>query len=240
MQAFILAGGLGTRLHPIMNGRPKAMASPGGRPFLEHQLEWLRDQGVGEVVLCLGHLHEEIRNHFGDGRAWGVQVAYSVEPSPQGTGGALKRAQPLVSGPFLTLNGDSYLALDLAALGATHRANRQADPCAMGLLALTRVDDVRSYGSVSLDTHGRIDRFIEKSDRAAVPGWINAGVYVFEPALLDLIPSGMPVSLERETFPSLLAQGHHLYGCPTEGRFIDIGTPDGYRQFECYLMEARQ
>jgi NDP-sugar pyrophosphorylase family protein len=235
MQALILAGGLGTRLRPLAGNGPKAMARPGGRPFLEHQLALLVESGVRDAVLCLGYLHQEIQDHFGDGAAWGLRLTYSVEPSPLGTAGALKWAEPLVGGPFLVLNGDTYVHVDLGALMACQQARRSEDRRALGTLAVARVEDPRSYGTVRLDGAGRILAFAEKA--AAPPGaaWISAGVYAFEREVLAHIPAGRPVSLERETFGRLLAAGCRLQAVPVAGAVVDIGTPEGYQRFEAYL-----
>ena len=116
MKALILAGGLGTRLRSVVADQPKPMAPTAGKPFLQYLVEWLRDQGFDDLVLCVGHRADQVRAHFGDGRRWGVQVAYAVERTPLGTAGALKNAGEHVTGTTLVLNGDSYLEVDLRAM----------------------------------------------------------------------------------------------------------------------------
>jgi NDP-sugar pyrophosphorylase family protein len=239
--ALILAGGAGTRLRPVVSDRPKPMATVGGRPFLELQIEWLRRQGVRRVVLCTGHLHQHVEDHFGDGRAFGVSIAYSLERSPLGTGGALKLAEPLTGGgSFLALNGDSFLDVDLAGLVRAHAGRLAAGERCAGTLVLTAVPDAREFGSVELDAGGRVVRFDEKAQARPGPGRVSAGVYCLETALLDLVPPGRNVSLERETFPLALARGLALFGRPAEGFFVDIGTPHGYGQMCRHLEQKEQ
>jgi NDP-sugar pyrophosphorylase family protein len=235
VKALILAGGLGTRLRKDVPDRPKPMAPAAGRPFLEYLVELLRDQGFDDLVLCLGHQADHVRTHFGDGRRWGVQIDYAIEASPLGTAGALKNAGEHVAGTTLVLNGDSYLEIDLRAMVAGHGARQAADGRALGTLAVVRVEDTAAGGAMEMNGAGRIAGFWEKAE--AGPGWINGGIYVLEPEVWEAIPEGRPVSIERETFPHLLAQGCHLYAYPVDGFFVDIGTPQGYRRFRQYVEE---
>jgi NDP-sugar pyrophosphorylase family protein len=239
--ALILAGGAGTRLRSVVSDRPKPMAAVAGRPFLALQIEWLRLQGVRRIVLCTGYLHEHVERYFGDGRAFGVEIAYSVEPSPLGTAGALERAGRSIASAttFLALNGDSFLDVDLAGLVAAHAARREASPYGAGTLVLSAVADVREFGRIELDDQGRIVRFDEKTQAAPGPGWINAGIYCLETHLMDLVPPGRNVSLERETFPLALARGLALFGHPAAGFFVDIGTPQGYGRM-CRHLEHKE
>ena len=243
--ALILAGGAGTRLRPVVSDRPKPMARVAGRPFLELQIGWLARQGVRNVVLCTGYLHEHVLAHFGDGRALGVHIEYSVEGSPLGTGGALKLAESLAGrGPFLALNGDSFLDADLAGLVCAHAAHRATLASCVGTLVLCTVPDAREFGSVQIDARRRVVRFDEKSEAQAGPALVNAGVYCLEPALLELVAPGRNVSLERETFPLALSKHLALFGQPVEGGFVDIGTPRGYermcRQLEQQLEQRKE
>jgi len=235
LKTLILAGGLGTRLREDVPDRPKPMAPAAGKPFLEYLVEWLRDQGFDDLVLCVGHRADHVRGHFGDGRRWGVQIAYAIETSPLGTAGALKNAGEHVADTALVLNGDSYLEVDLQAVVAAHRARRAADGRAVATLAAARVEHTGAGGALEIDDDGRIVGFREKSEEG--PGWINAGIYVLEPEVWEAIPEGRAVSIERETFPRLLAQGYHLYAYPVGGFFVDIGTPQGYRRFQQYVEE---
>jgi len=233
MKAVILAGGLGTRLRPVVPDRPKSMATAGDRPFLQHLIEQLRDQGFADLVMCVGHLAPHIYDYFSDGGHLGVRIRYAIETELLGTAGALRNAARWLDETFLLLNGDSYLEIDLRALVAAHLQHGVADPSALGTHAVVHAQDASAYGTVDLAADGRLVAFREKA--AAGSGWVNAGVGVLEPAVLDLIPGGRPVSLERETYPLLLSSGYHLYAHQVAGFFVDIGTPQGYRRFQQYL-----
>jgi len=233
MQAVILAGGAGTRLRSIVSDRPKSMACFADRPFLDYQIETLRQHGVSEVILCVGYLHEHVERHFGDGSSRGLRIVYSRERQPLGTGGALRNARTLLRGSFLLLNGDSYLELDVRAFADTHVARRRLDRSVVGTLALTRVDDARAYGGVDMDDDRRIVGYREKS--AAAAPWISAGVYALEPGILDTWPAESVLSLEKELLPDVMQRGGSLIGHPVNGFFVDIGTPEGYARFREYI-----
>jgi D-glycero-alpha-D-manno-heptose 1-phosphate guanylyltransferase len=230
--ALILAGGLGTRLRNTFNGGPKSMAPIGGRPFLDYLLLQLSHAGFRRVVLCLGYGRTQIEDWAKDGRAWGLEIAYSVEMKRLGTGGAIKQAESLLdTDDFLLLNGDSFLVIDLQQLV---RAHLRAAPWAT--LALTRVDDPVRYGTVILGTDSQILAFVEKDsapDTQSRSNMINAGVYVLSRRVLDLIPESATVSLEREVFPRLLAKG--VRGFPTNGYFVDIGVPRDFERAQSEL-----
>ena len=239
MKAFILAGGLGTRLRPIIADRPKPMAQIGSQPFLAYQLDLLRRQDFTEIILCTGYMSQAIEEHFGDGGDFGVQIIYSVEEKPMGTGGAIKNAAHLVSGTFLVLNGDTYIQADLWDLIHFHRDRDAADrACPLATIGLSQVSDPSRSGLVQVDHVGRIVRFIEKGTvRGQAPSEgdcniVSAGAYVFEPGILDFIPSDRNVSLELEVFPHLVEMKAPLYGYMLGGSFVDMGTPEGYRRMQ--------
>lgn len=238
MQALILAGGLGTRLRSVINDKPKPMAAVNDKPFIEYQIEFLKRYGVGHLILCVGYLYEQIQAYFGSGEKWGIRIEYSIEKELLGTAGALKLAQRYVDGAFFVLNGDTYFDADLQALAEFHRRQNAAHG-ALGTLALTEAQDASNYGAVTLDAENKILRFEEKSAQAAVSKLINAGIYVLEPEILQHIPPAQKVSLEKETFPALLNQGHRLFGYETTGYFVDIGTPAGYQGFQDYISGRR-
>jgi len=238
MKAFILAGGLGTRLQSVVLDRPKPMARVKGKPFLEYQIEQLSGQGLKEFVLCVGHLAHQIQGYFGDGHRWGVRIVYAIETELLGTAGAIKNAQNFIEDTLLVLNGDSYLEADFQALVEFHRRQQSADLRTIGTIAIVAVENASAYGALELDVGGRILRFQEKAEEG--PGWINGGVYVLEPDILDFIPAGRAVSIEKETFPLVLERGRYLYAYPVEGFFVDIGTPEGYRRFCQYVKERGQ
>jgi NDP-sugar pyrophosphorylase family protein len=223
VQAIILAGGLGTRLRGTVDGVPKSMAPVAGRPFLEFLLLQLRRSGFAGAVVCAGYRAGQLRAEFGDGSRWGIELAYSVEPEPLGTAGAIRLARPLLRGRrWLLMNGDSFFGISLAELVAADRHAR-----ATATIALASVDDARRYGRVECAPDGVVTRFVEKSD-ADGAGLVNAGIYVLGAAVLAAIPAGRPVSLEREVLPGFV--GHGLHGVPFDAPFIDIGAPDDYRR----------
>ena len=235
MKVFILAGGLGTRIRPLFPDKPKAIIPVRGKPFLEHQLQLLMGHGFRHFVFCLGYMAEQIIHYFGDGAKWGVKIEYSVEESPLGTAGALRFAATFFQETSLILNGDTYLEADYRALIAYHEEQAKYNG-AIGTLALVKVEDTARYGRVVVDKKGRVIEFQEKAPSLHKAGLINAGVYVFEPYILNYIPYGQSVSLEKETFPALLAAGEKLYGFPVKGTFVDIGTPEGYYALERLLQ----
>ncbi|HIC89423.1 MAG TPA: nucleoside-diphosphate-sugar pyrophosphorylase [Anaerolineae bacterium] len=232
MQAFILVGGLGTRLRSVLGDMPKALAPVAGRPFLEYQLRLLRAHSITEVILCTGYRGEEIQATIGNGQSLGLHIVYSQEPEPLGTAGALRHATPLVHGPFLVLNGDTYVEFDLAQLVTFHQARD-----AVVTIGLAHVDDPRRYGRVRTAPDGRVLAFVEK-DAELHPGEsVSAGVYLCQPDLLSFIPARRAVSLEREVFPVLTSR-RKLYATIIADSFIDMGTPEGYRALQHLLAKA--
>lgn len=224
LTAVILAGGFGTRLRSMVADRPKVLAEVGGRPFITYLLDQLAAAGIRHVVLCTGHLGTQVQELL-QGRYHNLDLVHSQEPLPLGTAGALRLALPLFnSDPVLVMNGDSYCEADLMAFWAWHHA-RSAE----ATLLLTAMADTGRYGLVQVDADGRILSFAEKQEKGQ-PGWINAGVYVIHRCLIDTIPSMRPVSLEQEMFPAWIEYG--LYGCRSNGCFVDIGTPDSYAMAE--------
>ena len=221
MNVLILAGGLGTRIRGMFPDEPKSMISFNGKPFLEHQIAFLAGQGFRHFVLCVGYKAEPIEAHFGNGKQFGVEIAYSREVTPLGTGGALRYAAAHIDGAVLVLNGDTYLAMDYGAMAAYHAAHADA----IGSIAVCEVEDTARYGQVVLDDAQRITAFREKAV-ARGRGMVNAGVYIFEPEILDYIPKGEKTSLEQTVFPALLAADERLYGHPIREQFVDIGTPE--------------
>ena len=221
--AAILAGGLGTRLRPVLAQRPKVLASVNGRPYLSYLLDQLEGTGVRTVVVCTGYLGEQVRAAFGNSYR-GINLLYSQESVPLGTAGALRLALPLFkSEVVLVMNGDSYCEADLKAFWMFHRERRS-----QGSLLLAKVDDTRAHGRVRMDGEGVVTAFNEKGI-CREPGWINAGVYLLSRSLLQTIPQTF--SLEKDVFPQWVTAGL-LHGYSSQGRFIDIGTPESYARAE--------
>ncbi len=233
-QLVVLAGGLGTRLRGIITDRPKPMAPINGRPFLEHLLRALRAQGFTRALLCVGYKGEMIAAHFGDGAALGMDIAYAREQGDAllGTAGALRHAAQRLESTFMLVNGDTFVDGDLTALVSGHAAGG-----ATVTMGLVRVPDAGRFGAVALGADGAITRFAEKS--SAAEGLINAGVYVIDKTVLAEFPDRSPLSLERDIFPALAAQGR-LRGAILGGAMIDIGTPESYAAFQLKDMIAAQ
>ncbi|NGO79761.1 NDP-sugar synthase [Streptomyces sp. YC504] len=239
-EAILLVGGKGTRLRPLTVNTPKPMVPAAGVPFLTHQLARARAAGVTHVVLATSYLAEVFEPHFGDGSALGLELEYVTEDEPLGTGGAIRNVAPRLRSapdePVLIFNGDILTGLDIRALVSTHSATG-ADVS----LHLTRVADPRAYGLVPTDDTGRVTAFLEKpqTPEEIVTDQINAGAYVFRRSLIDTIPAGRPVSVERETFPGLLAEGAHLQGMVDSTYWLDLGTPQAFVRGSADLVLGR-
>jgi NDP-sugar pyrophosphorylase family protein len=235
MKAVILAGGEGTRLRPLTLSTPKPVVPIVDRPFLRHQLDMLARAGIHEVVLSLAYRPERVEAVFGDGSSLGFKVRYAVESTPLGTGGAVKNAEALLDGRTVVLNGDVLTDLDLRAVLARHEAE-----AASASIVLTPVPNPAAYGLVETDSQGRVLRFVEKPRPEQVTtDTINAGVYVLETRVLDLVPAGESHSIERAFFPALLARGDRVLGPVHRGYWIDIGTPEKYLQAHRDILDGR-
>lgn len=239
-EAILLVGGRGTRLRPLTVNTPKPMIPAAGVPFLTHQLARARAAGVEHVVLATSYLAEVFEPYFGDGSALGLRLEYVTETDPLGTGGAIRnvahRLDAAPGDPVLVFNGDILTGLDIPALVATHRRTR-ADIS----LHLTKVEDPRAFGLVPTDPDGRVTAFLEKpqTPEEIVTDQINAGAYVFTRSVIDTIAAGRPVSVERETFPDLLAAGAHLQGMVDSTYWLDLGTPQAFVRGSADLVLGR-
>ncbi len=234
MQAIVLVGGEGTRLRPLTLETPKPMVPVMNMPFLERTLRRLKDAGIDDVILPAGYLPEAITSYFGDGSRLGLRLRYVVEETPLGTAGALKNVEQYIDGPFFVLNGDVLTSLDLRAMMRFHR-----EKGGIGTLHLIRVEDPSAFGCVVHDASGRVSAFVEKPARDEAPtNEINAGTYLLDRAVLDAIPSGRPVSIERETFPRLIAEGCALYAFTTADYWIDLGKPEAYLSAHRHVFDG--
>jgi mannose-1-phosphate guanylyltransferase len=239
MKAILLAGGKGTRLRPLTLHTPKPIVPIFDRPFLQYQIDLLRQvPEVDEVVLSLNYQPRRIEEVFGDGGDLGLRIRYVVEPSPLGTGGAIKFAAGQTSGnggPIVVFNGDVFTSVDLPAVIALHRERR-----AKATIVLTPVDNPTAYGLVETDAHGNVQAFLEKPTADQIRcDTINAGIYVIEPETLDRIPAETVYSIERGYFPSLVTNGETFVAYVYRGYWIDIGTPEKYRQAHRDIMDGR-
>ena len=232
--AIVLCGGAGLRLRGITANGPKALAQIAGRPFLELLLRQLRRYNFQRVVLAVGYQQAAIRSHFGE-RAFGLELKYSAESSPLGTGGAVRNAADIVqSRQILVMNGDSYADADLNRLVQQHEETN-ADVS----MVLARADERGDYGSVSVDASGNLIQFDEKqaSSRAR---YINAGIYVFSRPILESIPPGIQVSLETELFSQWIQRGVCMKAFIHPGACVDIGTPARYQAAQQALASAER
>jgi mannose-1-phosphate guanylyltransferase len=235
MQAIVLVGGEGTRLRPLTAETPKPALTLVDRPFLAYMVEWLGAHGVTEAVLACGFRPDVLREALGEGEHEGVRLTYVVEPERRGTAGAIRFAAEALGerleDRFLALNGDVLTDLDLTALLDSHRERG-----ARSSIALYPVEDSAAYGLVSTGPDGAVEAFTEKTGEP-VPGEINAGAYCLERSVLDLIPPGREVSIEREVFPRLVGEG--LHALVLDGYWMDIGTPERYLQASWDILEGR-
>lgn len=219
--AILLVGGFGTRLMPLTKNTPKPMLTVAGIPVTEHQIAMAKAAGITEIVLATSYLSEIFTPYFGDGSKWGIKIKYAVEKEPLGTGGAIRNAAQLLTSneSIVILNGDVLSSHDLAEQIRQHEAH-DADVT----LHLTQVEDARAFGCVPTDDQGRVTAFLEKMENP-ITNQINAGCYVFNPRVLSTIPLDTVVSVERETFPQLVANNAAVYGYVENAYWLDIGTP---------------
>ena len=219
--AILLVGGRGTRLAPLTNNTPKPMLQVAGIPFTEHQINKARAAGITEIVLATSFKAELFEPYFGDGKNFGISIKYAVEEVALGTGGAISNASAMLegSGPVAIFNGDVLSKHDLDGQFKSHQSNG-ADVT----LYLTQVEDARAYGAVELDASDRVIAFNEKMENPPTD-IINAGCYIFNREIIGSIPFGKVISVERETFPQLLANGAKVFGFIDKSYWLDIGTP---------------
>lgn len=227
LKAIIMAGGKGTRLMPISALAPKPMTRLLGKPLLEHLVSLLRENGFTQLCLTLGHKPEIIKNHFGDGSAFGVAICYAVEGEPLGTAGGVRACEDFIDGEdFLVISGDAACDFNLRSLFDSHISTKSDVT-----MALCPHPQPLRYGTVVTDRDGRVISFIEK------PGWsrvvtdlVNTGIYVISPHVMDLVPRGESFDFARDLFPRLLKRGYLMTGIPMEGYWCDIGDAESYRK----------
>lgn len=236
VEAILLVGGLGTRLRPLTEHVPKPMLPVAGVPFVAHQVARAAAAGVSRVVLATSYRAEAFERYVPELSQFGADVDLMLESTPLGTAGAIRNAVERLSSdpdePVVVFNGDVLDGHDLAAQLARHR-EFDADVT----LYLTEVDDPRAFGSVLVGPDGRVSDFLEKSPEP-VTNRVNAGCYVFRRSVLDEIPAGRVVSVERETFPALLEQSRMVLGHVDRAYWTDLGTPELYVQGSADLVRG--
>ncbi|MEP7116787.1 MAG: NDP-sugar synthase [Acidobacteriota bacterium] len=236
MKAILLAGGKGTRLRPLTLHTPKPIVPIFDKPFLSYQIGLLKQvPEIDEVILSLNYQPRRIEEVFGDGSSIGMKLRYVVEPSPLGTGGAIRYAAQGIDDTLVVFNGDVMAAVDVAAVVAQHQARK-----AKATIVLTPVDNPSAFGLVECDADGNVQRFLEKPSPDEITcDTINAGIYVLEPDTFDRIPKDTPYSIERSYFPSLVQRGETFCAYIERGYWIDIGTPEKYRDVHKDIFDGR-
>ena len=219
-KAVLLVGGKGTRLMPLTEKIPKALLPIHGKTITEHLFDLLKKYGIRDAVLCVGHLKDKIKGHFGDGSQFGINIAYVEENEQLGTAGPLKLAKKYLKDSFIVSNGDELKDINIPRMFRLHKRKD-----ALATIALTTVDDPSHYGVARLDG-SRIIEFVEKPTKAP-SNLINAGFYILEPEVIDMIPNGFSM-LEKDVFPKLAKLGR-LRGFPFAGQWFDIGNIERYK-----------
>jgi len=234
MKAIILVGGEGTRLRPLTYSVVKPMVPVANRPFIEHVILKLAAHGINDIVLAMGYKPDSIFAYFGDGAGPGIKLTYSLEEKPLGTAGAVKNAGGHVEDTFFVLNGDTFSDIDYTEMLDLHRRNR-----AMATIALSHVDDPTRFGVVETDAESRVKAFIEKPSWENVTShWINAGVYILEPSVLDCIPDGRFFMFEKGVFPPMLEKSERVFSYPSKAYWIDVGRPSQYHQLNRDILRG--
>ncbi|MEW6530146.1 MAG: nucleotidyltransferase family protein [Thermodesulfobacteriota bacterium] len=230
--AMILAGGLGTRLRSVLSDRPKPMALVRGVPFLDILIDSLAGKGVRKFAILTGYLGRMIEEHLRDKYGTGLDIAFSQEDEPLGTGGAVKLAAHLATEPTLLVNGDTFFDADLGQLSRFHEERR-----GQATLSLVKVQDSGRYGSVEVDQEGRVAGFREKDASSGGPGLVNAGVSMLTRQFILDLPAIGHFSMEKDIFPNIGAKGE-LFGLCQDRAFFDIGTPESYEAFKSFMASG--
>lgn len=230
LQALILVGGLGTRLRTIVNDRPKPMAIIHGKPFLEYQIEFLKKNGVNDIVLSTGYMGEKIEEYFHSGEKLGISIKYKKEKELLGTGGAIKNAKDLLNEQFFVLNGDSIFLIDINDMIKFHKENRSD-----ATLALVKVKDKSRYGNVQVDSKFQITGFIEKGNSGG--DLVSGGVYYLEKSCFQWNNLPDKFSIENDFFPKLVVE-KRVFGFVSNSFFIDIGTVEDHDKFGKHIADG--
>jgi NDP-sugar pyrophosphorylase family protein len=235
MKALILIGGEGTRLRPLTYKTLKCMVPIANRPFIEYQFELLKKHGIREVVLSVCYMPDKVKRIVGNGRKYGIKVNYAIEKNPLGTAGAIKNCEKYLDDTTIVLNGDVLTGIDLSALAGFHKKTG-----AVATIALHSVEDPAAYGLVISEKNNRVVKFIEKpKEKQAGGNWINAGLYVFSREALGLIPAGLNVSVERETFPAIIKKTGKLFSHRQNEYWLDIGKIEKYKQANFDVLSGK-
>jgi len=234
-KAVVLVGGEGTRLRPLTYHVPKAMMPVLNRPFIEHTIGYLKKWGIEDIILATSYLPESIQSYLGDGSRLGVRLSYAVESVPMGTAGAIRNVRQYLNGTFAVLNGDIFTDIDIADMLAFHQQKRSR-----ATIALTWVDNPCAFGIIETGSEGRVRHFIEKpSPDRVTTNWINAGVYILEPEVLEHVPASSHYMFEAGLFPLLIELGEPVFGYSFSGYWLDMGTPEKYLQLNYDILLSK-
>ncbi len=236
MKAVVMAGGEGTRLRPLTSNRPKPLVPILNKPIAQHIIEHLKQAGITDIVVTLYYLAEEIQSYFGDGSDLGVNLYYSIEDTPLGTAGSVKKAEEwLKDDAFIIVSGDALTDIDVSKALAYHKKNQ-----AQATLVLQQVENPLEFGVVITDDQGSIQRFLEK------PSWgevfsdtVNTGMYIIEPGVLDLMEPGKNYDWSQDIFPRMLAEGQPLFGYVLDEYWTDVGSLPEYRQAQYEMLGGK-
>ncbi len=223
MIGVILCGGEGKRLRPLTNDKPKPMVEVNGKPILEHQIEFLKKHGIKRIYFCTGYKHEVIENHFGNGSRFGVEITYSKEENPLGTGGAVKKLEGMINEPFVLINGDMITDLNFSEVIEKHLRNKKT-------VTTVAVNPVSPWGIMETKD-GLVKNFVEKPK---LPHWINSGIHVMNPDIFDLLPR--KGSLEQEVLP-LLAKDSEIAVFEHDGFWRAVETVKDLEEMNKFLEE---
>ena len=237
MNAVVMAGGEGSRLRPLTVGRPKPMVPVVNKPVMQHILELLKRHGYTDVVVTLQYMADYIQDYFGNGQSYGVKLQYAVEEAPLGTAGSVRNASAYLDNksPILVISGDALTDFDLPRIVEWHLERR-----ALATMVLYRVPNPLEYGVIVTDEEGRVTRLHEKpSWGEVISDTVNTGIYVFDPAILDLIEPGRSLDWSKDIFPLMLEKGAPLYGYVAEGYWCDIGNLTEYRRAAADILTGQ-
>jgi NDP-sugar pyrophosphorylase family protein len=227
MQALILAGGFGTRLRPLTLNLPKPVVPLVNRPILAYQIELLKRAGITDIILSLNYQPDKIQEVIGDGEKYGVKISYVTEPEPLGTAGAVKFAEEFINQTTVILNGDNLINLDISAVANYHKKQNAA-----ATIVLQRLENPLGYGLVEIDEENNVLNFLEKPSAETLTKistrTVNAGTYILEPSVLDLIPKDENYSFEYGVFPELLKRNDKFTSFVDDSYWLDVGTPQRY------------
>jgi len=221
MKAVILAGGLGTRLHPYTKSLPKPMLPLGKKPILEHEIEWIKKNGINEIVICVSYLRKKIENYFRDGKKYGVKIEYAISNEPLATAGQLKTAEKLIDETFVCLYGDSIYNFSLRNM-IKHHKKTKSDVT----MSLYDYKFNLKYGVIDTKNNGKVISWSEKPEYSAK---INIGCYVMEPEVLRLIPKNKPYGMDS-VIRKTLARKKKVGSVISKKGFIDIGDKETYEK----------